>query len=117
MALFRRKTKIENLLDLVSQERTALLNGDTRALAEISTHKGKALEDILEFRSKFAEPELKRLAFVCDDVQRLYSSALLGLQSAHRRLQSLKQPKSNLKTYDAAGKNSSPPTTSQEKLF
>jgi hypothetical protein len=117
MALFRRKTKIENLLSLVSQERTALLNGDTGALVEISAHKEKALDDILEARSKFAETELKYLATVCDEVQRLYSSAQLGLKSAHRRLQSLEQTKSSLKTYDAAGKNNSFPTISQEKFF
>jgi len=117
MAFFRRKTKIENLLSLVSQERTALLSGDTGALVEISAHKERALEDILKIRSKFAETELKHLAIACDDVQRLYSSAQLGLQSAHRRLQSLKQSKSSLKTYDATGKNNSFPTISQEKFF
>jgi HEAT repeat protein len=117
MAFAGRSRCVEHLLGLVEQERNALTNGDINSLAKFQNLKERAIERLIRRGEKIAKPELIQLANSCDDVQRLYSSAQLGLQSAFRRLQSLKQPASELKTYDATGQGRSFEAISREKFF
>ena len=117
MAFFRKKSKIEKFLEVVSQERCALINGDIDALIELSVQKEKSLEYLLEFRSEIAKSELTDVARICSDVQILYSPVQAGLNAAHKRLRTLQKPNFSLETYDATGASGRASSTSQDECF
>lgn len=99
-----RKSKYKKLLRIISDERSCLIGGRASDLIQVSTMKKKALADILWQKENLTEPELVHLKAVCVDVERLYAATNEGLKSAHRRLQTLREPADSSKIYDASGR-------------
>lgn len=101
MTLFNRRTAAQSLNNLLEQERMFLLAGDLNALAKLAPEKERLFK-LIPTVSLDAKT-LREMAQKADRNQALLLAANKGIRAVSRRIEALRNHKSQLRTYDAGG--------------
>jgi hypothetical protein len=100
------KAALAALDALLEAERTALMNGDLEALADLLPEK-EAQIAILNASEQQQLSELKELDVKVRRNQLLLNGALEGIRSVARRMAEMRQLRGSLDTYNSAGEKRS----------
>jgi hypothetical protein len=88
------------LEDLLDRERNALMAGDIEGLSRMFDEK----ERLLKALDGTPENDLQAIKAKADRNQELLNSALDGIRTVSRRLETLREVRETLNTYDQGGK-------------
>lgn len=103
MALFKIPSISDALDRVLDQERQILLSGNIKALAQLAPHKERLFTQL-----SAAGPDprvLENLRKKADRNQELLRAAAKGIRAVTRRLEMLRNQKSELRTYTAGGQS------------
>lgn len=101
MKLFNTLRPISSLTALLEQERTALLSGDFKTLAQLSTSKERLLK--LVAQSQPSQADLNTLQRLSARNGKLLASSARGFKSARERLSQARIKPPQFKTYGPSG--------------
>ena len=111
----RIQATIDDLDDLLDDERQALLAGELENIARLHDRKTQLIEELRQLDLKDQE-KLRDLSKKVGRNQELLSSALDGIRAVARRLSDVRQAREKIETYDASGKKQSISTSIQKNL-
>ncbi len=101
----------------MKRERWALVNGSVAELGNILPKKEAALKELRMNSVHIQSSDLQSLVDNFSVNQKLYSAVQSGLSSAYQHLSALREPTTDLCTYDARGKVTVGARVSQGKKF
>ncbi|KPN64851.1 hypothetical protein SAMN04488527_12116 [Aliiroseovarius crassostreae] len=103
MALFKRISPAQALNNLLDQERNLLLSGQLVELAKLGPEKERLFRLLPSMA--LSRTVIEQMRQKAEHNQALLLSANKGLRTVSRRLELLRNQKSQLRTYDAGGQS------------
>ena len=109
------QTTIDELDDLLEDERSALLSGDLEKIRRLNDRKAQLVDSLRDLDLRDRE-EMNRLNQKISRNHALLGSALDGIRAVAQRLADVRRVRDSLDTYDADGRKRSVPTPSEKNL-